>query len=102
MAEPRRAGPDLRVVGDGADAQENVVRQRLPGGDDGVIAEERAGAKLDRRESDHALMDARPAEIDAVSEESLRPDLDEFGDGIDDGADLATFVDPHAGKAQPD
>src|ERR1035438_1308109 len=46
VAEPRSAGADQPVVGDGTNPQQNVLGERLAGGDHGVVAEE---GVLDRK-----------------------------------------------------
>src|SRR5581483_2108955 len=76
--------------------------QQLPGGDDGVIAEERVFPEPRFVERHGAAMDARPAQINPVGEKSLGADFDVFGDDINDGADLAPAPDPHPGQPQPD
>src|SRR5690348_8659253 len=101
MAEPRGTGADRAVVGDGADADQDVARQSLPRGYHRVVAEEGVAAELYARQRDRALLDPRPAEVDPVGEEGVRADLDKLGDNVDDCADLAATPHRHAGPAQP-
>ena len=61
LDEPGGAGPHDRIIRDGAHAQKKIVRKRLPGGHDSMIAEESGVAEPGHGEGDPAAMNARPS-----------------------------------------
>src|SRR5271157_505241 len=101
VAEPGSPRVDDSVVGDGANREQNVLRERLAGRDHGVVAEESVLRNAGAGERDGSAVDARAGQIDAVGEETFGADLDQFRNGVEDGRDLASGPDAHAGEAQP-
>ena len=79
LAEPGRSGTDFGVVGDGADAEQDVVGERLAAGDHDIIAEVGVFPQADRGERDRPLVDSWAGQINAVGEERFAADSTSSG-----------------------
>jgi hypothetical protein len=101
VLEPRAARPDHLVVGHGTDPDQDVGGQALPARDDRVVAEECPLADPDAGQGDRTVVNSGAAEVDAVGEEGARSNVDQFGNHVDDGADLTATPHFHAGPPQP-
>ena len=101
LAKPCRARAHVCIIRRCANADQKIIRQRLPRGYDRVITKKCVLPKPRWRNRYRASMHPRPAKINPVREETLITNLDELRYDIDDRADLAAASYLHSGEPQP-
>src|SRR5678815_4759964 len=101
VAKPGRVWPKQTRVGDGIDPKQRPLGHAYAAGDQSTIPQEDIRGEGNGLDRCRPAMDARAAEVDAVSAERAVADVDCRWECVDQAADFA--VAPHArtGESEP-